>query len=147
MPEKHAKHEAPGSRPMSIIERWPCKVETCRNYGQLCYYTISDSADDHLPIHSVVMQYWLAAISRGECTVDVPPREIIEQWQLQNLRSLQRREERRDEKAARAVDRAARKSAARKVSSAKSPALSDRSSTQSKGSVQPHRRPKFSKCK
>lgn len=115
MPEKHAKHEAPGPRPMSIIERWPCTVETCHNYGQLCYYAVSDTVEDHLPIHSVVMQYWLSAIVRGDCTVDVPPREILEQWQLQNLRSLQRREERREERA----DRDARKAAARKEYDAK----------------------------
>lgn len=128
MPERHAQHEASGCRPMSIIERWPCKIKTCRNYGQLCYYAVTDSAEDHLPIHSVVMQFWLAGIARGECTVDVPPREIIEQWQLQNLRSLQRREERRDEKA----ERAARKEAARKSSAAKSSA---RKSSAAKSSV------------
>ncbi|KAM0723959.1 hypothetical protein Q7P37_000950 [Cladosporium fusiforme] len=122
MPEKHAKHEASGDRPMSIIERWPCKVEACRNHGQLCYYAVSDSADEHLPIHSVVMQYWLTAIARGECTVDVPPREILEQWQLQNLRALQRREERREERRDERAERAARKMAARKSSATKSPA-------------------------
>lgn len=97
-------HEALGSgSPVSLIERWNCQVEACRNYGQLCYYAVSDTADEHLPVHSIVMQSWLAAISRGECTVDVPPREILEKWQLQNLRSLQRREERRDARAARKV--------------------------------------------
>ncbi|KAM0707468.1 hypothetical protein Q7P35_004113 [Cladosporium inversicolor] len=114
MPEK--RHDAPGRR-VSIIERWPCEIEACRNYGQMCYWTVSDEVENHLPITSVVMQFWLAAISRGECTADVPPQAIVEQWAAQNLRSLQRKEERKE---VRREQRAERKSSTQKSSTRKS---------------------------
>lgn len=116
MPEQ--QHDAPARR-VSIIERWPCGLEACRNYGQMCYWTVSDEVENHLPITSIVMQNWLAAISRGECTADVPPQAILEQWAAQNLRSLQRREERKEE---RRVQRAERKSLSQKSSTRKSSA-------------------------
>lgn len=96
MPNEHAHHEAPGWR-VSLIERWPCQIEACRNYGQMCYWAVADEAADHLPITSIVMQYWLAAIARGECTADAPPAAILVQWGAQNLHTLQRREQRREE--------------------------------------------------
>lgn len=110
MPEKQHDAPAPGRR-VSLIERWPCELEPCRNYGQMCYWTVSDEVANHLPITSVVMQFWLAAISRGECTADVPPQAIVEQWAAQNLRSLQRTEARKE---VRRVQRAERKSSTRK---------------------------------
>jgi hypothetical protein len=127
MPEDRAQHEAPGRRG-SLIERWPCELELCRNYGQMCYWTVSDEIENHMPITSIVMQYWLTAIARGECTTDVPPQTIVEQWAAQNLRSLQRREERREE---RREQRAERKSSTRKSSMRKS--STNKSSTISKG--------------
>jgi hypothetical protein len=117
MPEDRAQHEAPGRRG-SLIERWPCEVELCRNYGQMCYWTVTDEVENHLPITSIVMQYWLTAIVRGECTTAVPPQAIVEQWAAQNLRSLQRREERREQ-------RATRKSSTRKPLTRKSSVLSE----------------------
>lgn len=87
--------------PKSLIERWPCKVQGCRNAGGLCYWAVSDTADDHLPVTSIVMQYWLAAIARRECTVDHPPAVVIEQWQRQNLRALQQKVKRRERQAER----------------------------------------------
>ena len=102
MPEEHAQSNRPPlERSKSLIERWPCDIEKCRNYGQICYWTVSDTADDHLPVTSVVMQYWLAAITRRECTVDSPPPEVIEQWQRQNLRALQQKVKRRERQAER----------------------------------------------
>lgn len=109
MPEEPANKQSKASPPQrpplerakSLIERWPCEVETCRNNGQLCYWTISDTADDHLPVTSVIMQYWLAAIARCECTVDFPPPEVLEQWQRQNLRALKEKVKRRERQAER----------------------------------------------
>jgi hypothetical protein len=126
MPEK--QHDPPGRR-VSIIERWPCELEVCRNYGQMCYWTISDEVENHLPITSIVMQFWLAAISRGECTAEMPPPAVLEQWAAHNLRSLQRREERKEE---RREQRAERKSSARRSSTRKS---STRRSSPQKSSV------------
>lgn len=133
MPESHAQHDAPIRRAPSIIERWACKIALCRNHGQLCYWTMSDSVDNHLPITSVGMQYWLAAIARKECTDEVPPPQLVEQWQLHNLRVLQRREEqrghkeeRREQRGERREQRAWRKQAARRSSAQKS---SNRSSS------------------
>lgn len=125
MPESHAQLEAPVKRAPSIIERWACKIAACRNHGQLCYWAISDSASEHLPITSVGVQYWLAAIARKECTFEVPSPQLVEQWQLRNLRVLQRREERREQREERREQRAERKEAARKSSAQdnKSPAL------------------------
>lgn len=140
MPESHAQNEAPTKRAPSIIERWACKIAICRNHGQLCYWAISDSVDDHLPITSVGMQYWLAAIARKECTDEVPPPQLVEQWQLSNLRVLQRREaqrehreERREQREERREQRAERKQAARKSSAQneKSPASALKSSNHS----------------
>lgn len=125
MPEE--QHDAPVRR-VSIIERWPCTLVACRNYGQMCYWAVSDEVDDHLPITSIVMQYWLAAISRGECTADVPPQAILEKWAAQNLRSLQRNEERKEQQ----EQRERRKSSARKSSTRKS---STRQSSSRKSSV------------
>jgi hypothetical protein len=107
MPEDHAHqpNRPPLERSKSLIERWPCEVEKCRNHGQICYWTISDTADDHLPVTSIILQYWLAAIARRECTVDVPPPEVIEQWQRQNLRALQDRVKRRERQAERMAAR------------------------------------------
>jgi hypothetical protein len=107
MPEEHAQHNRPplARSPKSLIERWPCEVKECRNAGQLCYWTVSDTADDHLPITSIVMQYWLAAITRRECTVDFPPPQVIEQWQRQNLRALQQKVKRRERQAERKAAR------------------------------------------
>lgn len=102
MPEDRTpnnNHDAPPQRSKSLIERWPCEVEQCRNHGQICYWSVSDTAEDHLPVTSVVMQYWIAAIARRECTVDSPPPEVIEQWQRQNLRALQQKVKRRERKA------------------------------------------------
>jgi hypothetical protein len=102
MPEDRTQHSRPPlKRSKSLIERWPCKVKKCRNHGQLCYWTISDTADDHLPVTSIIMQYWLAAITRRECTVDVPPPQVVEQWQRQNLRALQAKVKRRERHAER----------------------------------------------
>jgi hypothetical protein len=113
MPEDRTQYSRPPlERSKSLIERWPCEVEKCRNHGQLCYWTISDTADDHLPVTSIIMQHWLAAITRGECTVDVPPPQVIEQWQRQNLRALQDRVKRRERQAERM---AARNSASPRV--------------------------------
>jgi hypothetical protein len=106
MPEDRPQHNRqPLERSKSLVERWPCEVKKCRNYGQLCYWTISDTADDHLPVTSIIMQHWLAAITRRECTVDVPPPEVIEQWQRQNLRALQDRVKRRERQAERKAAR------------------------------------------
>ena len=106
MPEEHAQSNRPPlERSKSLIERWPCDIEKCRNYGQICYWTVSDTADDHLPVTSIVMQYWLAAITRRECTVDVPPPVVIEQWQRQNLRALQEKVKRRERQAQRRFER------------------------------------------
>lgn len=141
MPDNHATHEAPSKSAPSIIERWSCRVATCRNHGQLCYWAVSNIADEHLPITSVGMQYWLAAISRKESTIDVPPPQLVEEWQLRNLRVLQRREERREGKQERREQReeqreqrAARKASARKSSARKSSAQnsSNQSSVRSK---------------
>ena len=130
MPEE--KHEAP-SRRVSVIERWPCKLAACRNYGQMCYWAVSDEVEEHLPITSIVMQYWLAAISRGECTADVPPQAILEQWAAHNLHSLQRKEERKEQREQRARRKSlAQKSSARKSSTRHS--SSRKSSIPSKGS-------------
>jgi hypothetical protein len=123
-----AQRDAP-TRRVSIIERWPCELEACRNYGQMCYWTVADEVENHLPITSIIMQFWLAAISRGECTADVPPHAIVEQWAAQNLRSLQRREERKE---VRREQRAERKSLAQKSSTRKS---STRKSSTRKSSV------------
>jgi hypothetical protein len=87
----------------------------------MCYWTVSDDVGNHLPITSIVMQYWLAAISRGECTAEVPPQAILEQWAAQNLRSLQRREERKEERREQRAERkSSRKSSTRKSSPQKS---------------------------
>jgi hypothetical protein len=94
----------------------------------MCYWAVSDEVDDHLPITSIVMQYWLAAISRGECTADVPPQAILEKWAAQNLQSLQRNEERKKQR----EQRERRKSSARKSSTRKS---STRQSSSRKSSV------------
>ena len=92
---------SPRQRTKSLIERWACELPTCRNTGQLCYWSISDTPDDHMPITSIIIQYWLAAIARRECTVDVPPPVVIEQWQRQNLRALQDKVKRRERQAER----------------------------------------------
>ena len=108
MPEDHAHQPTnlpPLERSKSLIERWPCEVEKCRNHGQICYWTISDTADNHLPVTSIILQYWLAAIARRECTIDVPPPQVIEQWQRQNLRTLQDRVKRRERQAERMAAR------------------------------------------
>jgi len=129
MPEEQHNNTPATGRRVSIIERWPCGLEACRNHGQMCYWTISDEVANHLPITSIIMQYWLAAISRGECTADVPPQAIIEQWAARNLRSLQRREERKE---VRRVQRAERKSSTQKSSTRMS---STRRSSPRKSSV------------
>jgi hypothetical protein len=99
MPEDHAQpNRPPLERSKSLIERWACEVEKCRNHGQLCYWTVSDTADDHLPVTSVIMQFWLAAIARRECTVDSPPLAVIEQWQCLNLRKLEQKIKRREQR-------------------------------------------------
>lgn len=136
MPSDHAQHEAPGRR-VSLIERWPCEIKECRNYGQMCYWTVADEVKDHLPITSIVMQIWLAAIARGECTADQPPPAILEQWGAQNLRSLQRREERREE---RREQRAERKSSTQKSSTRKS-------STRGSSTRKSPKRKLFAPCK
>jgi len=112
MPEEPANKQPkaqpprpPLKRAKSLIERWPCEVENCRNHGQLCYWTVSDTADDHLPVTSIIMQYWLAAITRRECTVDHPPPEVLEQWQRQNLRALKEKVKRRERQAERKFTR------------------------------------------
>jgi len=123
MPEK--RPDAP-TRRVSLIERWPCELEACRNHGQMCYWTVSDEVANHLPITSIVMQFWLAAISRGECTADVPPHAIVEQWAAQNLRSLQKREERKEVRRVQRAERLSQKLSTRKSSTRK--ATSRRSS-------------------
>lgn len=137
MPSDYAHHEAPGRR-VSLIERWPCEIQACRNYGQMCYWTVADEAKDHLPITSIVMQIWLAAIARGECTADQPPPAILEQWGAQNLRSLQRREERKEERREQRAER--RSSAARKSSTQKS-------STRGSSTRKSPKRKLFAPCK
>jgi hypothetical protein len=118
MHAKGQQHEAPSPAPsgrrVSLIERWPCEQEACRNHGQMCYWTVADDVENHLPITSVVMQFWLAAIARGESTADQPPQAILERWASQNLRSLHRREERRERR------EETRKSSTRKSSMRKS---------------------------
>jgi hypothetical protein len=123
MPEK--RPDAP-TRRVSLIERWPCELEACRNHGQMCYWTVSDEVANHLPITSIVMQIWLTAISRGECTPDVPPHAIVEQWAAQNMRSLQRREERKEVRRVQRAERLSQKLSTRKTSTRK--ATSRRSS-------------------
>nr|POF13515.1 hypothetical protein CFP56_02538 [Quercus suber] len=65
---------------VDLRERWMCKQQSCRNYGEACWWLSRDTADQHRPLTRNIYTLWSRDILVGTTTVEQPTLHVAEQF-------------------------------------------------------------------
>ena len=52
--------------------KWTCTQQSCRNYGNACYWPAINSPEHHCPLTKDVIEAWIKDIRAGQNTMDHP---------------------------------------------------------------------------